>query len=765
MARSFSGFARVPLKTWALLAAVALLAFGRGPAKSSLHWQVIGPGGGGALFFPTISPIDPKRVLVASDMTGAYLSDDAGQSWRTFNLRGRVRFFAFDPHNAEVIYAQSIALWRSTDAGRTWHLLYPNEKNVTALSMANDHAAETILTDKPVGQITALAVDPANSKVLYAGYHRGSSFQIRTSSDWGETWQVSASAPGLVNALYFDPHNGTGYAFGDAFLLVRENNIWQGRPLPNREGALVATSVSFPGSANPVLYVASDSALFLSEDSARSWKAVVLPGSSARIRTIAASPTNPEIVYISYNNLSEGLLSFGKKWFGVARSDNRGRSWQLVWKESDHSAANMHDTWISSVFGPGYAENPIGLSVASSDENLIYSTDYGRVMRSSDGGKNWDAIYSSRLPDGSFAGRGLEAAGAFGVHFDPFDNKRIFISDIDIGLFRSENGGASWVSSINGVPAAWRNNTYWMVFDPDVHGKVWAVMSRVHDLPRTKMWQRKPPSTYDGGVCLSEDGGKSWKSSSTGLPPSAATHILLDPTSPPNARVLYLTAMGRGVYKSVDGGITWALKNGGIEENEPLAWRLARGPDGALYLVIARRSDDGSIGNSGDGAVYQSTDGAEHWARMVLPAGMNGPNGVAVDPRNSRHLLLAAWGRSTPPQAQGGGVYSSFDRGQTWRNVLLKDQHIYDVTVDPRDPKTMYATGFESSAWRSVNSGSTWERIRGFNFKWGHRVIPDPADPDKIYVTTFGGGVWHGPAIGDPEAIDELATPKLAHQR
>ena len=142
---------------------------------------------------------------------------------------------------------------------------------------------------------------------------------------------------------------------------------------------------------------------------------------------------------------------------------------------------------------------------------------------------------------------------------------------------------------------------------------------------------------------------------------------------------------------------------------------------------------------------------------------MNCPNGLAIDARDSEHLLLAAWGRSTPPQSQGGGIYASFDGGKSWRNVLSKDQHIYDVTADPGDPRVFYAAGFESSAWRSGDGGRSWQRIRGFNFKWGHRVIPDPGNQDKIYITTYGGGVWHGPARGDPNGIDEIATPALAH--
>ena len=79
---------------------------------------------------------------------------------------------------------------------------------------------------------------------------------------------------------------------------------------------------------------------------------------------------------------------------------------------------------------------------------------------------------------------------------------------------------------------------------------------------------------------------------------------------------------------------------------------------------------------------------------------------------------------------------------------------------DPNDPNTLYAGGFESSAWRSSDRGQQWKRIPGFNFKWGYRVIPDPEDRNKIYVTTFGGSIWHGSLNGQDRPLD-IATPAL----
>jgi photosystem II stability/assembly factor-like uncharacterized protein len=729
-------------------------------------FRIIGPGGGGAMFHPTISPHDPNTVLVSCDMTGAYISHDGGNSWRMFNLRGVVEFFAFDPMQANVMYAYSGGLWQSRDNGETWNFIYPNPKDIKRIRMPSDHADEEFVADPdPVGTVTALAIDPGDSEIFYAASEDKSktAFSLFISRDGGKTWTKDSALPASAAHLWVSPAGTPG---NRALILAGthsfEKKTSQGVEKLNGPAGKVYSDISggFREDGKPVLYVIADESAFVSDDEGANWRKVALGASGGKMRAIATSLHHPDTAYVSFRDLEEG----GLKYMGVAKTIDAGRTWTPMWKEDSNMAgkpgANIHDAWITERFGSDWGENPLALTVADQDPNLTYGTDLGRTMRTTDGGKTWNAVYSKRVGENGWFTTGLDVTNSYGYHFDPFDHNRQFISTTDIGLFRSEDGGKSWMSSTKGVPKDWTNTTYWIEFDPQVRGRIWSVNSWTHDLPRPKMWRRGGVEKYRGGVCISEDGGRTWTKSNAGMEPTAATHILLDPTSPVDARVLYVAGFGRGVYKSVDGGKHWTLKNTGITQQQPFAWRIVRDKDGTLYAIVARRSEKGVVNPKEDGALYRSTDAAEHWTPVTLPPGTNAPNGLAIDPQDVNRFYLAAWPVDKGDRGEGGGIFLSENGGKEWRRVLERDRHIYDVTTDPRDSKILYATGFESSAWRSTDRGEHWTRIPGFNFKWGHRVIPDPEDPKKVYITTFGGGVWHGSVEGENRPVD-IVTPEL----
>jgi photosystem II stability/assembly factor-like uncharacterized protein len=697
------------------LLALALLPISGAPPVS---WRIIGPGGGGSMFHPTVSPHDPRTVLVACDMTGSYITHDGGDTWHIFNLGDPAQFFLFDPIDPRVIYAGANGVFRSADGGDTWTRFFP--RDVRSITMGDDHAAGLLHTaGGPSGNVTAMAIDPEDSRLLYLAIES----VLWDSSDAGATWQKSTDLPGRASRMWIDARSSKGNRTlciaGPDAMYVRENGRWRTMQFPGPPTAVAGTA--------PTFYAIIGGKIYVSGNGGSKWRESSLPGFSGQASALGASARHPEVAYVAYSGLRTPLHATS----GVARTADAGQHWEPVYQ-------NVRDAWLADRFGAGWAGIPYGIGVAPAAPEIAYATDSGRVVRTRDGGKTWDPAYSNRAPDGNWTTNGIDVTTCYGVHFDPFDPRHMFISYTDIGLWASDTGGAGWYSATrNGVPREWGNTTYWIAFDPKVRGRIWAVMSGTHDLPRPKMWRRNSPDTYKGGVTRSDDGGRTWRVMNNGMPQTAATHILLDP-----AGTLYVAGFGRGVFKSTDTGEHWTLKNAGIAGSQPFAWRLVRDRKGALYLIAARRSDDGSFGNENDGALYRSIDGAEHWTRLPLPAGLNGPNGLAIDPRDPARLYLAAWGRSTRQGAADGGIYLSTNRGSTWRRVHSEDQHIYDVTIDERDPGTLYAAGFESSAWRSSNRGLTWKRIPGFDFKWAHRVILDPGDHRKLYITTFGGSVW-----------------------
>ena len=669
-------------------------------------------------------------------MTGSYLTRDAGRTWHIFNLGAPAKFFVFDPIDPHIVYAYADALFRSADGGDTWSRFHPRASAIQRITTGDDHGMALLhYSGDPQGEITALAVDPDDSQSLIAGVLNSGKASLWQSVDGGGGWRKIADISGRASHIWIDAHSlredRTLYVAGPNGILIRQDGRWRTGQSP---GAITTVSGAWPQSGSPVFYAISVNNIVVSPDGGSTWRKSSLPGYQGVVRTVAASPTHPEIAYASYSHLRAPI----RQSFGVAKTVDYGRHWDLVWQEGPEPVTNIRDAWISERFGSGWGGNPRGLAVAPGDPNVSYGTDDGRVMRTTDGGKTWTGVYSLRRPDGNWTTNGLDVTSCYGVHFDPFDARHMFISYTDIGLWASDNGGESWYSAtLHGVPQSWTNTTYWLEFDPKVKGRMWAAMSTTHDLPRPKMWRNRSPETYDGGVMRTDDGGRTWHVQNQGMPPTAATHILrlADGT-------LFVAGFGRGVFQSTDGGEHWTLKNNGIEGAQPFAWRLAAASNGTLYLVVARRSDDGSFGNTGDGAVYRSIDHTEHWTRVQLPQGVNGPNGLAIDPGDAKRLYLAAWGRTTREGALDGGIYLSTDAGTTWRRVLAEDQHIYDVTIDWKDPRVLYATGFEQAVWRSGDRGVSWTNVPGFDFRWGHRVIVHPEDHTRIYVTTFGGSVW-----------------------
>ncbi len=777
------------------------------PAKPSPKpaWERIGPGGGGTTLSPVFHPTDPNRMWVRCDMSGDYVTRDGGKSWDIHNFKGGGTLFAFDPANSDRMFVGGDFLHRTSDGGKTWQMVLPRLDQVQSMRQYGDHAdfEFTVKKDFALGQgsVDAICIDAVDPRFMVVGWGK----RIVFSTDGADTWTSAGETDANASFIYQTPEAAGQFlifAGSSVYSFSKTTRTFTKRAVPI-EGPFAVTGGFNPQTRQSCLYALTGSPrnrsgvskVMASTDRGQTWKepAMKLPeefkGSAPRFSKLVACLGDGRTLYMICTRLAE---TYGTPtpsyWHGILKSSNGGQDWAWVYKarggnweyaDAAHNyrakpgfeAQNLKDGWVAEAFnrkgdGVCFEYNSIfDVGVCPGDPNAVVFTDLWRTIRSDDGGKNWHEAYGELQPDGSSRSRGTDVTTTYGVHFDPFDRNHMFISWTDIALHSSSNSGKNWLRSINGIPPHWDNTCYWLVFDPEIKGKIWSVWSSRHDFPRFKMTRNANwRDSAAGGVCLSTDGGTNWSVTSQSLTDHApSTCIVLDPTSPKNNRTLYVTVYGFGVAKSTDDGKTWAYKNKGLPE-QPHAFEIVRQPDGRLFVVITPKpavKDGKLLPEVVRGSVYTSTDGAETWTKVNIPSTVCFPNSITYDPSNPKRLYLASWGSFAigdilgasvareigpdTPIRSDGGVFMSEDGGNTWTRVFSEKEYVYSVAVDPRIPGRVYLNGFSYGAYQSNDYGKTWAPIPGYDFYWGQRAILDPYDKDKIYLTTFGSSVWHGP--------------------
>ena len=767
------------------------------PQVEEKGWRRLGPGGGGSHFDCTVNPRDPKHVFSRCDMTGAQFSEDGGRTWRMFNLRTVVSDFEFDPTEPNTVYASNTGLYRSDNRGKTWRLIYPDPKNIVAEKMVGDHAEQWFVTrdNMPDGLIDKVRVDPQDSRHIYLGIsppmrtsdltgpvQTGKMSKIMVSKDRGETWKKIADIPGhTVLALFpgsWQGKPGQVVAVTDlASIRINEDS----KELKVLHLPVDSVKAADGGcvSGQTTFYILADmkqadfpedsiiGGVYRSTDSGESWAQVnngflddwPVTASLPYFKTFAACEHSPGVVYLSAHIYVDEIpwkpnRTKRERKFGIFKTENSGDTWRWVYKASEDTiyTNNMNGGWEDQSYGPEWGESPHSFGVSPSNPDICYVTD-NRTYKTADGGKTWEQVYTDEHVNGAWSSRGIDVTTTYGVHFDPFNRSHIFITYTDIGLWHSFNSGRSWFHSLKGVPREWINTTYWLEFDPEVKGLIWSVRADCHDLPRPKMFRRGSLERFQGGVAVSKDGGMTWKPSNEGMPPNTVcTHILLDPASVSGSRTLYVCGFGRGVYKSSDNGQSWEIKNIGLGQNL-FAWRMVRLPEGRLIVLVARGIRNGKVDN---GALYFSDDGAESWKSMSMPKGVTAPNDLIYDPSEPKRMYLSSWPWTRNGVEVYGGLYRTEDSGKTWKLVFREDSHVYAAAIDPQNLSTIFINTFDSGAFWSEDRGETWQKIKGYSFKYGHRPVPDPFHPGMLYLTTFGGSVFYGPAKGDSAAVEDI---------
>jgi photosystem II stability/assembly factor-like uncharacterized protein len=236
--------------------------------------------------------------------------------------------------------------------------------------------------------------------------------------------------------------------------------------------------------------------------------------------------------------------------------------------------------------------------------------------------------------------------------------------------------------------------------------------------------------------------------------------------TPQDDRLYYLGTAGGGVWKSSNGGATW----------DPVFTKEAVSAIGAVAIdptderVVWAGTGEANPRNNvsyGDG-IYKSTDGAKTWRRVGL-AGVWSISRIAIDPRDSRHVVVGAFGdpfKDSPDR----GVYVTFDGGRTWKKALYLSESsgASDIAMDPQNPNVVYAGmwhfrrvpwtftsgGPDGGLFKSTDGGRTWKKLTGNGLPNGYTgrigLAVAPSRPSRVFalIEAKGGILWRSDDAG-----------------
>ncbi len=541
--------------------------------------------------------------------------------------------------------------------------------------------------------VGSLAIDPHDPNVLYCGTGEAN-FSVDSYPGVG----VYRSIDGGRNWLVLAPADVAGIPSRIGRIAVDP-----GDPLHLRLGGL-----GFRGDANP-------GGLYVSRDGGVSWaRETFVSASNDWCHEVVFDPGDPQRIYATFTASGTGS--------GIWRSTDGGRTWQHLLQGLPDPALFFRTS----------------LALARSRPRTLYALagDQGDrvlgVFRSDDGGDSWAPVhgdffhYERRLPGELYEGQ-MNYGNTIAVH--PEDPDHAICGGVDLHL--TTDGGRTWE-----LVTEWnreRGDSNYAHADHHALLMPAAAPGRVYDM-------------NDGGMDVSENGGKTWANRSSGLAVTMYYDLDVSQVNP--------NMFGGGCQ---DNGTLITL------EGNPDDHFMFTGGDGGWMVLDP--NDANHLYTSSQSMTIHRFRPSDGWGWNIGPADPEDRRSVwmariAMDPSDSNVLFVGSF-----------RVWRTTDDGDSWNPVSpsLDTSPISAIEIAPADPRVIYAGTENGGFFRSTDGGDTWGPnlsgpIPGLTLT---RIESSPDDAAEIVVTVANFGlrhVWHSTDGGDTWSdIDGGRLPDVPH--
>ncbi len=657
-------------------------------------------------------------------------------------VSGRIVAIAVDPGNAKHILIGSGAggVWETKDGGKNW---------------------QPRTDDQPSLSIGAIAFDPQNPLIVYAGTGEGDSVSalgvgVLRSTDGGTSWTLHARAPfegiGFYD-LVVDPLNSNhllAATTGGLFESTNGGSVWTQRRAQVTWDLSMHPVVSGNPNSTKEVFAGCRDGLFRSTNGGTSWSLVSLPGMPATRKRIEVchAPSDGNVVYVWAAGNPQILDPIDS-----TPSQPSFMPTPYLWRRALFGGAFTAKTTPPGV-QTGQAWYDWFAAVAPNNPNVLYvgAINTHKGVLSTTGTLNWTNISAKHSGDSIHPDQ-------HAIAFSPTDPNVVYVGN-DGGIYRSPDAGVHWQSLNKGL-----NITEFEFLTQHPQFETWLIAGLQDNgtvrYEGEEVWYHVADG--DGGDCATSTSspytcyhtfyamgmersttGGSWDSWKWIFPEVPAEDdydagALFYPPVEVNGRVV--AQAGRTVYISIDTGDTW----------NTVALPGVAGLASALAIPTTSRIYVGTD----NGRIYRLNLVGGAWSN---PVSLGRPatgfvSDIMIDPTNPNRIWVTY--SSVASGTVGGGVFRSDNAGASWQNVSagLPQIAINAVELDPLHPDTVFVAA-DVGVYRSVNAGAVWT---SFNNELPNALVKDlifHARSRLLRAATQARGVWE-------IAVDQATVPNV----